>query len=86
MPTPSSAPPPRRRSPITAACSSVDREHLPARRAEAAENRDGVDLPHDERVHAARDADAAEQQRDESDDREEVVQLVDRAARARDSL
>ena len=60
----------------------VDGEHLPARRAEAAQNRHRVDLPHDERVHAARDADAAEQQRDEPDDGEIVVQLVDRARRA----
>ena len=65
---------------MIAACTRVDREHLPARRSEAAENGDRIDLAHRERVHAARDADAAEQQRDESDDREIVVQLFDRAA------
>ena len=64
----------------------IDRQHLPARRAEAAKHRDRVDLPRDEGVHAARDADAAEQQRDEADDPEKVGELLDGLGDARLTL
>ncbi len=55
----------------------IHREHLTARCAETAENGHRVDLAHDERVHAARHADAPEQQRHETDDAQKVAKLVD---------
>ena len=57
----------------------VDCQHLRARRADAAENRDRIDLLQRECVHPARHADAAEQERNQPHDREIVVQLIDRA-------
>ena len=60
----------------------VDHQHLPARGAEAAQHGDRVDLADHEGAHAARHADAAEQERDESDEREEVAQVADRLAHA----
>ena len=56
----------------------IDRQHLPARRAKAAQYRHGVDLARDECVHSARDADPTEQERDEADDAEEIRKLFDR--------
>src|SRR5437773_8394298 len=56
----------------------VDRQYLPARRAETAQHSHGVDLSHDERVYAARDADPPEQERDKTDHAEKVAQLIDR--------
>ena len=51
----------------------VHGEHLPRRRAEAAQDRDGVELPADEHRHRARHAEPAEEQRDERHEAEIVA-------------
>ena len=56
----------------------VQRQHLTARRTEASQHGDGIDLRGDEGIHTARDTDAAKQQRDESDDAQEVGETSDR--------
>jgi hypothetical protein len=75
--TPSTAPNAAPMSPMTAP--GADRSRAPggSSRPDSAGWR-RVDLPHDERVDAARHADAAKEQRDEADDAQEVAKLVDR--------
>ena len=86
MPTPSTTPPQRADEPHHRRLRRVDREDLPARCAEAAQNRHRVDLPHHEGMDAARDADAAEQQRDQSDDARDSRAAGRSRSASRDSL
>jgi hypothetical protein len=53
MPMPNAAPMAAPRSPHHHGLADVDRHDLPRRGAQASQDRDGVDLPHDPRVDAA---------------------------------
>ena len=51
----------------------VDRDDLPARGAEALQGRDRGALAVDEAAHGVRDADAADEQRRQADERQELA-------------
>ena len=61
---------------------NVDCQHLAARSTEAAQHGNRVDFSLDECAHTAGDTDSSEQQRDQSDDADEVGQVLDRVRRA----
>ena len=54
-------------------CDEVDRDDLPARGAEALQGRDRDALAVDEAAHRIGDADAADEQRRQADERQELA-------------
>ena len=61
----------------------VERDHLPARRAEALQGRDRGALAVDEAAHRIGDADAADEQRRQADEGQELREALDVAGEAR---
>ena len=61
----------------------VERHHLAARRAEALQGGDGRALAVDEAAHRIGDADAADQQRGQADEGQELREALDVAGKAR---
>ena len=58
---------------ISITCDEVDRDDLPARGAEALQGRDRGALAVDETAHGIRDADAADEQRGQADEGQELA-------------
>ncbi len=67
------------RQPHDGGLGDVDRQHLPTRRTEAAQNRRRFDLARDEGRDPAGDADPAQQQRDDAEYAEKIRQSSNRA-------
>ena len=58
---------------ISITCDEVEGDDLPARRAEALQGRDRGALAVDEAAHRVRDADAADEQRGQADEGQELA-------------